>query len=371
MNNQTLNIIISGGGTGGHVFPAIAIANSIKAQMPTANLLFVGAKGKLEMDKVPQAGYKIIGLWISGFHRKNMTRNLLFPIKLLVSFIRSFAIILRFRPTAVVGVGGFASGPVLYVASLLKIPTVIQEQNSYAGATNKLLAKKVTKICVAYDNMERYFPREKIVHTGNPVRDVFKSPQKDSAEAYRHFGLDSDKKTVLVFGGSLGAKTLNQALANNTKSIQDNNRNLQVIWQIGKLYWEDFRNCDTAQLANVIVLPFIDRMDLAYEIADVVICRAGALTIAELSITKQAAILVPSPNVAEDHQTKNAMALVDQDAAILVRDEDASHQIIQKAIEIIQNNQLRSKLKKNISQMAKPNADLTIAKTVLELAQNK
>ena len=371
MNNQVLKIIISGGGTGGHVFPAIAIANSIKVQFPGADLLFVGAKGKLEMEKVPKAGYPIIGLWISGFHRTKMWRNLLFPFKLIFSFLRSFFIILKYRPNVVVGVGGFASGPVLQMATLLKIPTLIQEQNSYAGATNKLLAKSVSKICVAYENMERYFPKEKIILTGNPVRKIFNSTKKKSQDAYNHFKLDPNKKTIFVFGGSLGAKSLNLAMKANESLLNNQVEDIQVLWQIGKLYWEDFQQSGTARLPNVTVLPFIDRMDWAYDIADVVVCRAGALTIAELAITNQAAVLVPSPNVAEDHQTKNAMALVEKEAAIMVPDKEAAQNMIETAINIINDPELQSRLQQNVSKLARPDADKEIAHNVLELAQNK
>ena len=312
-----MKIIVSGGGSGGHVFPAIAIADALKKKDKFIEILFVGAKGKIEMEKVPKAGYEIEGLWISGLQRKLTLRNLSFPFKLISSLWKARGILKRFKPDVVVGVGGFASGPVLEMASRMGIPCLIQEQNSYAGITNRLLAKKVDRICVAYDGMERFFPASKIVHTGNPVRQDLLDLSQKKNEAIAHFGLDPDKKTLLVFGGSLGARTLNEMMDTGYQSIKSLT-DTQVLWQVGKLYEVSFQNSETAQLDHVRLLTFIDRMDLAYAVADVVMCRAGASTISELCLAGKASILIPSPNVAEDHQRKNAEALVSKNAARLV-----------------------------------------------------
>lgn len=359
-------IIISGGGTGGHVFPAIAIADAIKAIKPTAEILFVGAQGKIEMEKVPKAGYPIEGLWISGFQRKLTTRNLMFPVKLIWSLWKSKQIIRRFRPQVVVGVGGFASGPLLEMAVRSGIPALIQEQNSYAGVTNKLLGKRVQKVCVAYDGMERFFPADKIIQTGNPVRAAFFEKQVDAKVAYQHFDLDPTKKTLFVFGGSLGAASINRAIAANMEQIAGL-EGIQVLWQAGKLYHEQYKDSPTAQLPNVKLLPFVDRMDLAYAVADLVVCRAGAGTISELSQVGQAAILIPSPNVAEDHQTKNAEALVSKNAAVLIADKDAPVMIIKKAQEVLEAEKEINSLRENIKKLAQPNAAQTIAQQVLDL----
>lgn len=366
---RALKMIISGGGTGGHIFPAIAIANAIKGKYPDADILFVGAKGKMEMEKIPKAGYPIEGLWISGFQRKLTLQNLLFPIKLVSSMLKARQIIHRFKPDVVVGVGGFASGPLLEMATRMGIPALIQEQNSYAGATNRILAQKVQKICVAYDNMERYFPKEKVVLTGNPVRSDLVNVGASREEALQYFGLDANKKTLVIFGGSLGARTLNQAMAASTEWLQKR-VDIQVLWQCGSLYFEEYQNCQTAKLPNVKIQAFIDRMDLAYKMADAAIARAGALTVSELCLVGIPTILVPSPNVAEDHQTKNAMALVEKDAAILLKDSDAQAQMIPKALELLDNESLRQKLSANIKQLAKPNASEEIADEVLKLILN-
>ena len=333
---KTVKIIISGGGTGGHVFPAIAIADAIKKINPEADILFVGAKDKIEMEKVPKAGYPIKGLWISGFHRKLTLRNLMFPFKLISSLVKAGYIIRSFMPQVAVGVGGFASGPVLDMATRMGIRTLIQEQNSYAGVTNRLLAKKVNRICVAYDRMEKYFPAEKLVLTGNPVRSDLKVAPADRAKAYEYYGFDPNKRTICVFGGSLGAKSINEAMAANAKLLAQHPE-VQVLWQAGKLYLDRFRNCATANLPNVQIRDFIDRMDLAYAMADLVICRAGALTIAELCLLGQPAMLIPSPNVAEDHQSKNALALVDKEAAVLLPDQDAEAEIITRALGLLED----------------------------------
>lgn len=360
-----MKIIISGGGTGGHVFPAIAIADAIKKMRPDAEILFVGAKGKLEMEKVPKAGYPIEGLWISGFQRSLTVRNLLFPVKLLHSWWRARQIVRRFRPDVVIGVGGYASGPTLDAASAFSIPTVLQEQNSYPGVTNKILAKKAAKICVAYEGMDKFFPKEKIVLAGNPVRsEVFQNLENKRQEGCSHFGLDEKKQTIFVFGGSLGARTLNEAMAAGTQLLKENPQ-VQLLWQCGRLYHENFKNSETANLPQVKIQPFIDRMDLAYAIADVVIGRAGALSVSEMCLAGKPAILVPSPNVAEDHQTKNALALVEKDAALMVKDAAAKDELLWAAMEVLKNKELQAQLSRNIRQLARPDAAEVIAKVVL------
>ncbi len=366
---STPKIIISGGGTGGHVYPAISIADAIKKIQPEAELLFVGAKGKIEMEKVPKAGYPIKGLWISGFHRKLTLRNLLFPIKLAFSLVRAWSILRKFQPDLVIGVGGFASGPVLEVATRMAKPTLIQEQNSYPGITNKLLAKKVNKICVAYDGLERFFPNEKIIQTGNPVRTAFFGKAVDKNEAYRHFGLNPNLKTIFVFGGSLGASSINQAMAANAGKIEGNTA-IQILWQVGKLYEERYQDSAAAKAMNVRMLPFVDRMDLAFAIADLTICRAGAGTISELCLIGQAAMLIPSPNVAEDHQTKNAQALVDKSAAHLLEDSEAKEKIMDEAFALLADEEQLKHLAINIKTLAKPNAAKVIATEALELIKN-
>ncbi|GJM31806.1 MAG: UDP-N-acetylglucosamine--N-acetylmuramyl-(pentapeptide) pyrophosphoryl-undecaprenol N-acetylglucosamine transferase [Saprospiraceae bacterium] len=363
---KPIKVIVSGGGTGGHVFPAIAIADALKKKNPQAEILFVGAQDKIEMEKVPKAGYPIEGLWISGFHRKLTLRNMLFPLKLIMSMLKARRIIRRFRPQVVVGVGGFASGPVLDMATRMGIPTLIQEQNSYAGVTNRILAKKVDKICVAYDDMERYFPAPKLVITGNPVRADLAQASADRKVAFEHYGFAPDKQTIFVFGGSLGAQSLNEAMAANTELLAKNPQ-VQVLWQAGKLYMERFRDCATAQLPNVQIHDFIDRMDLAYKMADLVVCRAGALTISELCLLGQPALLIPSPNVAEDHQTKNAMALVNKDAAVFLPDGEAKTSIISRSLSLLEDEPTLKKLSTNIRKLARQNAAEVIAEEVLKL----
>ena len=363
-----LKVIISGGGSGGHVFPAIAIADALKEKLgKEVDILFVGAKGKIEMEKVPKAGYPIEGLWISGFHRKLTMRNLLFPAKLVGSLIRASGIIRKFKPDVVVGVGGFASGPVLEVAARMGIPTLIQEQNSYPGITNRLLAGKVDRICVAYDQMEKFFPKSKIVHTGNPVRKDLGDHDVTASDGFQHFGLQEGKPVLFVFGGSLGAQSLNEAMAANADLLREQS-DLQVLWQAGKLYYDRFKDSDTAQLPNVEIRPFIDRMDLAYAMADLVVCRAGALTIAELSVLGQAAIFIPSPNVAEDHQTMNGKSLVEKDAAVLIKDADAKDLIIRKAIELLADSEKIARLSENIRKLARLDAAPRIAEEIIDLA---
>lgn len=365
-NPKAPRVLISGGGTGGHVFPAIAIADAVKAQAPEAEILFVGALGKIEMEKVPQAGYRIEGLWISGFQRKLTLRNLLFPVKLLSSMWKARSIVRTFRPDVAVGVGGFASGPTLENACRMGIPALVQEQNSYAGVTNRLLANKVQRVCVAYEGMERFFPADKIVLTGNPVRSDLARLRATKAEAAAHFQLEADKRTVLVFGGSLGALALNEAMLANTAMMAAHS-DVQFLWQCGKLYIERFSQCEAARLPNVRILPFVDRMDLAYTLADVIVGRAGALTISELCLVGKPAILIPSPNVAEDHQTKNAQALADKSAAMMIPNSEASARLMKEALELLNDEARCRQLSTNIRTLAKPNAAEEIAREVLGL----
>ncbi len=359
-------IIISTGGTGGHIYPAIAVAEALKAADSTIDILFVGAKGKMEMERVPKAGFKIIGLWISGFQRKLTIQNLLFPIKLIASMWKAKSIIKDFKPEVVVGFGGYASGPILKVAANSGIPTVIQEQNSYAGVTNKLLAQKAKKICVAYEGMEKYFPASKLVITGNPIRMSFME-KVDKSEAFRYYKLDPSKKTVLIIGGSLGARSLNQAMESNYELVS-NQPTIQFLWQCGKLYQHTYEYAEIAALPHVKLVTFIDRMDFAYEMADVVISRAGALSISELCMVAKPAILIPSPNVAEDHQTKNANVLVKKNAALMINDADANTMVIE-AIKLLKDESKLKMLATNIKTLAKPNAAKNIAEEILKFIQ--
>ncbi len=363
-----MRFIISGGGTGGHIYPAIAIANAIKRKQADADILFVGAEGKMEMDRVPKAGYPIKGLWISGFHRQLTLRNLMFPFKLIHSMWNARKIVGQFKPDAVIGTGGYASGPTLRMAK--GVPTILQEQNSYAGVTNKLLAQKADKVCVAYDKMERFFPKEKIVLTGNPVRQDILDLTGKKDKGIQHYQLASDKKTILIIGGSLGARTLNHALRDATKEIAANS-DIQILWQCGKIYYEEFKDCATAQLPHVKITQFIDRMDLAYAMSDLVISRAGAISISELCLVAKPVVLVPSPNVAEDHQTKNAMSLVEKDAAVMVKDVDAKKTLISTAIKTLNDNSLSQRLIQNISKLGKPHSADHIADVILELVKNR
>lgn len=360
-----MKIIISGGGSGGHVYPAIAIANALK-EKGVKDILFVGAKGKIEMEKVPQAGFQIEGLLISGFHRGQILRNLSFPFKLISSLWKAKKIIERFNPDVVVGVGGFASGPLLKVAQLKKIPTLIQEQNSYPGITNKLLSAKADRICVAYNGMDRFFQKEKLVYTGNPVRKDLMSVESLRNKAISFFDLDQNKKTLLIFGGSLGARSINNAVYH-SRSVIHQLDGLQLIWQVGKMYYDEFKNSELAHLPHVKIMPFIDRMDLAYSASDAVVCRAGALTISELSLVGKPSILIPSPNVAEDHQTKNAKALSDEDAAILIHDSEANERLITEAIRLLNNSETQERLSNNLKKFAKPDARDMIADEIIHL----
>ncbi len=366
-----MKAIISGGGTGGHIFPAIAVAQELKRNNKDIEILFVGAEGKMEMEKVPKAGFEIQGLWISGLQRKLTMKNLLFPVKLLSSLIKANAIVNKFKPDIVVSFGGYASGPVAQIANWKGIPLVLQEQNSFPGITNKLLASKAQKICVAYKGMEKYFEKEKIVFTGNPVRQDISEMDKDiNSRAIEHFDLVQNKKTVLVFGGSLGARSLNEAVRQNFEKILGD-KDVQLIWQVGKLYYDDYAIPELVDNPNVKILPFIDRMDLAYAAADLVVSRAGALTISELSLVAKAVILVPSPNVAEDHQTKNAMSLFDQNAAMLIKDVDVKEKLGDKVVELLNDEELMKKLQENIKKLGKPNAAKEIRATIENVINNK
>jgi UDP-N-acetylglucosamine--N-acetylmuramyl-(pentapeptide) pyrophosphoryl-undecaprenol N-acetylglucosamine transferase len=348
-------VIISGGGTGGHIFPAIAIADEIKLRYPTCHVLFVGAEGKMEMERVPQAGYKIKGLPIQGFQRKISLSNLKLPFKIIQSLLKARKIIKDFRPQLVIGVGGYASGPTLKMANLMGVPTLIQEQNSFPGKTNKILAKKAAAICTAYPNMDRFFPKEKIHLTGNPVRTNMVDITNKKELGIDHFKLDKNKPTLLVIGGSLGAKTLNKSIKHGMEKLD--NAGVQVIWQCGRLYHADLSiSVSRRNLAGIHLHQFIDRMDLAYAAADVVVSRAGAISVSELCIVGKPTILVPSPNVAEDHQTKNAMALVQENAALLIRDNEAKETLISSTIDLLENPERCNQLKNSIIRLAKPNA---------------
>ena len=368
--NDKLKIIISGGGTGGHIFPAISIANEIREMVPDCEIIFVGAEGRMEMERVPAAGYNIVGLPIIGFPRKPSIKTVLFFTKLAVSLRRAHRLVKQFKPDVVVGVGGYASGPVLRVATRLKFPSLIQEQNSYAGITNRLLAKRVDKICVAYENMEKYFPAGKIVYTGNPVRKDLLLGKSKTDEARSFFKLQNDKKVLLVIGGSLGARTLNNSMMENLKQL--NESGIEVIWQTGKFYYESVLEATNGmELPNIHIHQFVSRMDLAYAVADLVISRAGAGTISELCLMERPTILVPSPNVAEDHQTKNALALAENDAAVMITDAAAAQLLVPAALELIMNSEKLQMLSENIGRLAKPDAAIDIAKIILELAKKR
>jgi UDP-N-acetylglucosamine--N-acetylmuramyl-(pentapeptide) pyrophosphoryl-undecaprenol N-acetylglucosamine transferase len=365
--SSTIRVILSGGGTGGHIFPAVAIANAIKAASPNAAILFVGAKGRMEMEKVPAAGYPIEGLWISGLQRRLTADNLMFPFKVISSLYNARKIIKSFNPDVVVGTGGYASGPTLRMASRLGIPTLIQEQNSFPGITNKMLASKADRICVAYQFMEKFFPAAKIRLTGNPVRNDIEFNTIKRSVALQHFNLQEDRTTLLVVGGSLGAKTINQSLHSGLDKLTKSN--IQVIWQTGKSYAETAANAVSKYAGKgIITSPFIKEMDYAYAAADIVISRAGAIAISELCISGKPSILVPSPNVAEDHQTKNALALSTREAAVLVTDADASEKLIDTVIQLASNPSEQKKLNINISSMAMRNSARIIAEQVFEIA---
>lgn len=365
---KQLRIIISGGGTGGHIFPAVSIANAIKEQHPDAEVLFVGAEGRMEMQRVPAAGYKIIGLPIAGFNRKNLLKNFSVLIKIIRSQLKARKIIKDFQPHAAVGVGGYASGPTLKMAGMMGIPTLIQEQNSYAGVTNKLLAKKADKICVAYEGMERFFDKEKIILTGNPVRQgLLKSINKE--EAIRSFGLDPQKKTILIVGGSLGARTINNCVMKGLDKIKHSD--VQFIWQTGKFYIDEARKTvkQAGELPMLYTTDFISDMATAYSAADLVISRAGAGSISEFCLLQKPVILVPSPNVAEDHQTKNALALVNKEAALYVKDAEAENELLDLAIKTVQQPEVLKKLSNHIAALAFKDSANVIAQEVCKLAE--
>ncbi|WP_430965987.1 undecaprenyldiphospho-muramoylpentapeptide beta-N-acetylglucosaminyltransferase [Spongiimicrobium sp. 2-473A-2-J] len=354
--------ILSGGGTGGHIYPAIAIANELKKRHANAEFLFVGAKDKMEMEKVPQAGYAIQGLWISGLQRKLTLKNVLFPIKLISSLITARNIVAKFRPHVVIGTGGFASGPLLRMAAGKGIPCVVQEQNSYAGITNKLLAKRMRKIFVAYEGMQQFFPEDKIVKTGNPVREDLVAIKSNREDALRFFGLPTTKHTLLVVGGSLGARRINQFVAQKLDFFKD--QDVQVIWQSGKLYYTAYQNLESGQ---VKVLEYLDRMDLAYAAADIIISRSGAGAVSELSIVGKPVIFIPSPNVAEDHQTKNAQALEKEGAALLLRERDLESDFETVFSRLMASEDERRELSVNIKKMARPHATKQIVDEIEKL----
>lgn len=365
---EDLRVIISGGGTGGHIFPAVSIANALKALVPDVKILFVGAENRMEMQKVPEAGYEIIGLPVMGFDRKNLFKNFKVIYNLLKSQNKAKRIVKDFKPHIAIGVGGYASGPTLKVVASMGIPTLIQEQNSYAGVTNKLLAKSATKICVAYSGMERFFSKDKLIFTGNPVRENVLSCKLSKDEAVKSFGFDAGKKTVLAIGGSLGARTLNDALMKNKDIIADSE--VQFIWQTGKYYYKEVSEA-LKGVSNVKVMEFISDMGVAYKAADLVVSRAGASSISELELLGKPVILVPSPNVAEDHQTKNAMALVEKNAALCVRDWDAEKQLFVEIFKLLKNDRQLSDMSENIKNLGNPDSAKRIAEEVLKIVGRK
>ena len=357
--------IISGGGTGGHIYPAIAIANELKLRFPACEILFVGAKDKMEMQKVPAAGYKIEGLWISGIQRKLTLDNLKFPFKLMSSLAKSRKIIKDFKPDVVIGTGGFASGAVVKVAQQMNIPTVIQEQNSYPGITNKMLASKANAICVAYDGLDAYFKSNKIIKTGNPVRQDLLTIDEKRNEAQEFYGLQNDRKTVVILGGSLGARRINQLVEKELPFFKE--QNVQVIWQCGKFYIDEYKKHHNN--ADVLVYDFIERMDLLFAAADVIVSRAGASSVSELAIVGKPVIFIPSPNVAEDHQTKNAKSITDKNAAILIKESALDNQFQEQILRLLTNEQLKETLSKNIKALALPNATKDIVNEIFKLVK--
>ncbi|MCS4238907.1 UDP-N-acetylglucosamine--N-acetylmuramyl-(pentapeptide) pyrophosphoryl-undecaprenol N-acetylglucosamine transferase [Myroides gitamensis] len=354
--------IVSGGGTGGHIFPALAIADELKARFPEADILFVGAEGKMEMQRVPEAGYPIEGLWISGIQRKLTLDNLMFPFKLLSSLKKSRKIVKQFQPDVVIGTGGFASGAVVKVAAGKGIPTLVQEQNSFPGITNKLLGKEVDKICVAYDGLEQFFPKHKIIKTGNPVRQGLLDVASKREEATAYFGLDQSKNTLLVLGGSLGARRINQLIEEQLPLFKE--MGIQLIWQCGKFYYEEYKQYESAE---VKVRAFLDRMDLAYAAADSIISRAGASSVSELALVGKAVIFIPSPNVAEDHQTKNARSIVEQDAALLIKESELAETFVTTFKDLFNNKAKQMELGQNFRKLALPQATKDIVDQIVEL----
>ncbi len=364
---QKLKFILSGGGTGGHIYPAIAIANELKSRFPDCEILFVGAKDKMEMQKVPQAGYSITGLWIAGIQRRITLDNMMFPFKLMDSLLKSRKIIKQFKPNVVIGTGGFASGPLLKAAGSIGIPTVIQEQNSYPGITNKWLSGNASKICVAYENLERFFPKDKIVFTGNPVRQDLIDIKGKKKESREYFKLDQDKKVLLVLGGSLGSRRINQLIAK--ELVNFISQDVQVVWQCGKFYIEEYKHLNEKE--NVQVTAFIDRMDLAYAAADVIISRAGASSVSELCLVGKPVIFIPSPNVAEDHQTKNAKAIVDKNGALMMKENELDTQFTSTFKRLLEGKSLQENLSENIKKMAMPNATKDIVDEIIKLIESQ
>ncbi len=368
--SSPLKFIFSGGGTGGHIFPAIAIANAVKEIRPDAEILFIGAEGRMEMEKVPAAGYRIEGLWISGFQRKQLWKNISLPFKMISSLTKARRLVKDFKPNVVIGTGGFASGPTLRAAAGMGVPTLIQEQNSFPGITNKMLAGKAKKICVAFKGMERFFSKEKLVLTGNPVRKDILDIQSKRPEALNYFKLDASRKTLLVIGGSLGARTINESILFSMRELET--AGIQVIWQTGKsMGTEAIDKVRSSGLKHIHPSVFIDRMDLAYAAADLVVSRAGAISVSEICVAGKAVILVPSPNVAEDHQTKNAMALVKEGGAVLIRDSEAVQKLGEEIISLFIDDAKRNGLASQAKKLSLPDAAVTIAQQVIELAQRK
>ena len=359
---KPIKIIISGGGTGGHLFPALAIAEEIKFRFKDTKILFVGAIGKIEMTKVPEAGHKIIGLWVDGFQRKFSLKNLLFPAKLFFSIIKSLFIIINYKPNLVIGTGGFASGPILFIANLFNIPSLIQEQNSYPGITNKLLSIGAEKIAVAYEGLERYFPKEKIVITGNPIRKSIENSTIDSVKSKKYFNLNIKKGTLVVLGGSLGSKRINQLIAEKLNWFKS--LNFQVIWQCGSLYYNKYKNLETA---DIVIRPYFNEMGNVYAAADFIISRAGAVSISELSCIGKPLILIPSPNVTSNHQLKNAQALSKVNAAVMIKENELDVDFKNKFLSLITNVLEQKILKTNLKKLAKPNATKDIINQIIEL----
>lgn len=370
-HSEQLHFIISGGGTGGHIFPAISIANAIKDRWPSSAILFVGAEDRMEMERVPAAGYEIVGLPVAGLVRKSVLKNVSVVFKLLKSLRRARKIVKTFNPNVVIGVGGYASAPVLRAASSQGIPTLLQEQNSYAGVTNKMLGRKASTICVAYEGMDKFFPKERIVLTGNPCRQDLEITPEKVGEGYAFFNLDTSKKTILMLGGSLGARTLNNSIVRAFDSIKD--ENVQIIWQCGKYYYNEMKELENAGKIpdNVKLYDFVSRMDLAYSIADLVISRAGAGSISEFSLLAKPVILVPSPNVAEDHQTQNAKALVRKNAAILIQDKNAEQDLFPQALSLVNNSEKLKELSSNIIKHAQHNSAERIVDEIAKLVNRK
>ncbi len=358
-----MKVIISGGGTGGHIFPAVAIANALRQRINSVDILFVGAEGKMEMEKVPAAGYNIVGLPVAGFQRRLTVKNITFFFKLAASMLKARKVVRQFHPDVVVGVGGYASGPVLRVAGNWRIPAIIQEQNSFPGITNRILAKKVSKICVAYPDMERFFPEDKIILTGNPVRQSLLS-QVERKEAAEYFGLNPNKKVLFVTGGSLGARTINEGLLAGYQRLIDDD--VQVIWQTGKFYYEQVK-AQVSDNKNIKIMAFVDRMEAAFSLADVVVSRAGASSISEIALLNKAAVFVPSPNVSEDHQTKNAMALVKEEAAVMVKDTEVKEKLVSEVLLLIKDEERLSKLRMNVNKFAMPDAANMIVDELIKL----